>query len=80
MENNIIPKILEYLKENKRKCLGSLIGFLIAIMTLVIGVFKTLFIFIFIFIGSYLGKKMDEGFTLKDLLIKFISKINKDFM
>lgn len=80
MEKENVTKIINYIKNNKGKCIGALLGFIAAIMILTIGFFKTLFIYILVFIGSYLGKKKDEGLTFKDLIINFVNRINREYM
>lgn len=80
MEKDKISKLLNYYQENKGKCIGSLLGLIAAIMILVIGFFKTLFIFLFIFIGYYLGRKFDEGLTMKEIIINLINFVRRDYM
>lgn len=71
---DMIVKLLNYVKSNTGKSLGTFIGIIVAIMILSLGFFKTLFIILCASLGYVIGDRIDEGENLKDLLLKLIYK------
>ncbi|AIS52378.1 hypothetical protein TKV_c12070 [Thermoanaerobacter kivui] len=63
-----IDKFFEVFKENKGKIIGVILGFIVALSILLIGFFKTIFIGICIIGGYYIGKKIDEGENIANLV------------
>lgn len=79
MFKEVLSLILKYIKSNRGKSIGIVLGFLVALLVLIIGFFKTFFIAICIVAGYTIGKKIDEGENIKELIIKSIESIkNKD--
>ena len=60
MAREFFDKLMEYIKANKGKTFGAIIGFIVAILVLTIGFFKTLFIVLCTWLGYYLGSKSDN--------------------
>ncbi|WP_223375855.1 DUF2273 domain-containing protein [Schnuerera sp. xch1] len=76
MIKEILYKLSEYIKTNRGKSIGIILGFLIAILILLIGFLKTIFIMLCVCVGYYIGDKIDNNENLKDVLNK-IFMINK---
>ena len=72
MAKEILNKSIEYIRMNKGKAFGGMLGFIIAILVLTIGFFKTFFIVLCTWIGYYLGKKSDNKEDIRELLEKII--------
>ncbi|MBZ2173752.1 DUF2273 domain-containing protein [Schnuerera sp. xch1] len=72
----MLYKLSEYIKTNRGKSIGIILGFLIAILILLIGFLKTIFIMLCVCVGYYIGDKIDNNENLKDVLNK-IFMINK---
>lgn len=79
MFKEILNTILEYIKSNVGKTIGTLTGFLVAIFILTLGFFKTFFICICTLLGYILGKKIDNGENIRDLLFNKIIAIRNRF-
>lgn len=77
MFKEIILRLIEYTKSNKGKTFGILTGFLIAVFIIVLGFFKTIFIVLCSCLGYYIGKKIDNGDSLKDVFYKIFELNNK---
>lgn len=78
MIEDILCKLIEYIKLNKGKTIGGFIGFSIAVLILIIGFFRTIFIVLCIYIGYFIGNKIDRKESIKELLDKIFS-LNKKF-
>lgn len=79
MLKEILYRILEYIKLNTGKTIGTLIGLLTSILILTIGIFKTLLILICCVIGYIIGKRIDDGENLIDILLDRIIAIKNRF-
>lgn len=79
MFKEILNRILEYIKFNTGKTIGTLLGFLIAFLIITIGFFKTFFITICSYFGYIIGRKIDEGENIKELLFNKIIDIRNRF-
>lgn len=78
MANEIINKIIEYIKTNGDKVVGGFIGFLISILILTIGFIKSLFIILCICLGCFLGKKNYSREDIKKMLYDLTSLIKRN--
>lgn len=77
MTREIPNKIIEYIKINKGKFFGTLIGLLTAILILTIGFLKTILIVLCTCFGFFIGTRFDNGETLKGLLENIFSLIKR---
>lgn len=64
--------IMDIFRNNRGKCIGSLIGFIVAVLALIVGFFKTVFIAICILIGYYIGKKKDNKESIIEIIERFL--------
>lgn len=78
MAREIFNKMIEYIKFNKGKVFGGIIGFIIAILVLIIGFFKTFFIVVSTWVGYYLGSKLDNRESIGEFFKKILLSIKRD--
>lgn len=64
-------EIIYWIRNNKRKFFGGLIGFILSILILSIGFFKTLFIVLLTIVGIVVGSK---SYTKRQIL-EFLERI-----
>lgn len=71
MIKDIFIEIIYWIRNNKRKFFGGLIGFILSILILSIGFFKTLFIVLLTIVGIVVGSK---SYTKRQIL-EFLERI-----
>lgn len=78
MAREIFNDMINWIKANKGKALGGIIGFIIAILVLTIGFFKTLFIIICIVLGIFLGSIDNKVEKIRGIIKKIFNSSNMD--
>jgi len=76
--NEIIDKLIEYIKVNKGKVVGGFIGFLLSILVLTIGFWKSSFIISCTWIGCFLGKKSYSREDIKEIFNRLTSLVRRN--
>lgn len=79
MFKEILNIILEYIKSNIGKTIGTILGFLTALLIITIGFIKTFLIAICTLFGYIIGKKIDNGENIKDFFFNKIIAIRNRF-
>ncbi|ADL08067.1 DUF2273 domain-containing protein [Thermosediminibacter oceani] len=59
-------------QQHRGKILGAILGFLAGVLILVFGFIKAIFLISCVFIGYYIGKHLDKGESLRDILDKIL--------
>ncbi|MFU0801222.1 MAG: DUF2273 domain-containing protein [Xylanivirga thermophila] len=66
--------ILYFLKENKGKVFGILIGLIFGILILSIGFWRSFFLILCVLIGYWIGYSRDNGENFLDFLDRILPK------
>jgi len=67
-----MEQVLDYIRRNKGKAVGIVIGLLFGILVLIIGFFRTIFLSLCILTGYYFGNKFDKRENFIDFLDKIL--------